>query len=217
MKTVGQLLKETRIEKGLSVDQVSKATKIQKRFLEALESDEFKQIESQAYTIGFVKNYSEFLGLNSKNILAFLRRQTREVPKTTLLPKKTEESLQSSRIRLTPSRFLIVFVSCLLLLFVSYFAFQYQRLQSPPILIIEQPKEDTLTTDSPRIEVLGFTESDATISINGIGILVRNDGKFFDQVQLFPGENVISIIATSRYGKTTEIRKNVVVPKQENE
>ena len=39
MKTVGQLLKETRTEKGLSIDQVAKATKIQKRYIEALETD----------------------------------------------------------------------------------------------------------------------------------------------------------------------------------
>lgn len=211
MKTVGQLLKETRTEKGLTVDQVAKATKIQKRFIEALESDEFKLIESQAYTIGFVKNYSEFLGLNSRHTLAFLRRQTREVSKTALLPKKTEESLHSSRLRLTPSRFIVFFVLFLLLIFVGYFTFQYQRLQSPPTLIIEQPKEVEIKTSAPRIEILGQTDPDATISINGIGVLVRNDGKFFDQVPVFPGENTISITATSRYGKTTQMVRQVFV------
>ncbi len=212
MKTVGQLLKETRIEKGLTIDQVAKATKIQKRYIEALETDEFKQIESQAYTIGFVKNYSEFLGLNSKHVLAFLRRQTREISKSALLPKKTEEELQTSRIRLTPSRFIVFFITFLLLLFVGYFVVQYQRLQAPPTLVIEQPKENETILNAPRIEVLGQTDSDATVSINGIGVLVRDDGKFFDQVQVFPGKNTIVITATSRYGKTTQVNREITVP-----
>jgi cytoskeletal protein RodZ len=212
MKTVGQVLKETRESKNLSLDEVATATKIQKKYLIAIESDDLKPIPSQAYASGFVKNYSEFLGLNSKHVMAFLRRQTKEVSKTTLLPKKEMAPLKPSMIMLTPTRFLVIIITILLLLFVGYFITQYQRLQQPPILIVEQPLEGQEVIEAKRIEVLGRTDPDATVTINSVGVLVRSDGKFFDQIEVFPGDNIITISSTSRYGKTSTVVREVNVP-----
>lgn len=204
------MLKETRMAKGLTLEKVEQATKIRKKYLTALEEDSFTSFPSQAYTKGFIKNYSEFLGLNSRNMMAFFRRQTEEVSRSSILPKKTEEALKNPIYALTPGRFLAILVSGLLLLFLSYFGFQYRRLQLPPRLTVLTPKEQTVT-DSSRIEVTGITDSDATISINGIAVLIRSDGKFFDQVQLFPGKNTITIVATSRYGKVATVERTVIV------
>lgn len=215
MKTVGQLLKETREAKNLSLDDISKATKIQKRYLISIENDDLKQISSQAYANGYVKNYSEFLGLNSRNVLAFLRRQTKEVPRSVILPQKSNETIKTARYRLTPGKFLVLVVVFLLIVFIGYFGIQYRRLQSVPQLIIEQPQEEQVATNTTRIEILGKTDPDATIAINGIGVLVRSDGKFFEQVQVFPGENTVTIIATSRYGKTTTMTRQISVSKTE--
>lgn len=212
MNTVGQVLKETRESKNLSLDEVAKATKIQKKYLTAIESDDLRSIPSQAYASGFVKNYSEFLGLNSKHIMAFLRRQTKEVSKTTLLPKKEMAPLKPSLIMLTPTRFVMIIIGFLLLLFIGYFVTQYQRLQQPPILVVEQPSDGQQVVEAKRVDVLGRTDPDATVSINGVGVLVRSDGKFFDQVQLFSGNNIITISSTSRYGKTSTIIREVNVP-----
>lgn len=216
MKTVGQLLRETREAKNLSIEEVAKATKIQKKYLLAVEADDFKQIPSQAYASGFVKNYSEFLSLNSRHIMAFFRRQTREVSKTSLLPQKEQTPLRKSLYTLTPSRFIMLLVTVLLLLFVGYFSLQYIQLQQPPMLTIQNPKESEIIVESQRVDILGQTEPDATVSINGIGVLVRADGKFFDQIQIFPGDNTVTITATSRYGKTTTLTRLVKVPTQEN-
>jgi hypothetical protein len=59
------------------------------------------------------------------------------------------------------------------------------------------------------VDILGKTDPDATVTINGINVLVRADGKFFDQVPLNSGVNKITIIATSRFGKTTTIVREV--------
>lgn len=212
MKTVGELLKETRESKNLTLDQVAKATRIQKRYLAALEKNDFKQISTQEYAKGYVKNYSEFLGLNSRNVLAFFRRQTQEIPKSALLPKP-DKPIKHNRFQLTPGKFVGLVVVTLLIVFVFYFILQYQRLQAPPILVLEQPKDTQEVVQSQRIDILGQTDPDATVAINGIGVLVRSDGKFFDQVQVFPGENTITIVATSRYGKTTTITRTISVAK----
>jgi len=213
MKTVGLLLREARLAKGLTLAEVELATKIRLKFLEAIESDDFRKLPSLAYAKGFVKNYGDFLGLNSDHTLAFFRRQTREAPKSALLPHGMTEPLGSSFFQLTPSRFLALVAAILVLLFLVYFGLQYYRLQTPPRLSIERPKNETVTLDK-RVELSGQTDPDATITVNGVSVLVRSDGKFYDQVALEPGVNNITVVATSRYGKTSATELKVGLQQQ---
>jgi uncharacterized membrane protein len=68
-------------------------------------------------------------------------------------------------------------------------------------LIIETPIDKEIVTEG-RINVLGKTDPDATVAINGVTVLVRSDGRFFDTVLLERGVNIITLVATSRYGKS---------------
>ena len=202
MKTVGQMLRTAREEKKLTLLDIEKGTKIRLKFLSAIESDEFGIMPSQSYVKGFVKNYSEYVGLNSKTVLAFYRRQTVDAPKSHLLPKGMEAPLNRSAFQLTPGRFIFMMVSVLVALFLTYLFFQYQTLQKPPTLVIDSPTNQEVFADT-RVDVLGKTENDATVTINGVSVLVRADGKFFDQIAVEPGINTITVIASSRLGKTT--------------
>jgi cytoskeletal protein RodZ len=208
MRTVGVMLREARESKSLSLEAVEEGTKIRLKFLTAIEADDFTIMPSLSYAKGFVKNYSEFLGLNSRTVLAFFRRQTIDVSKSSLLPKGMGEPLNRSTLQLTPAKFITLIVAILVGLFLTYLGVQYRTLQQAPKLIIDEPKTQSVVSDK-RVEILGSTDSDATITINGIGVLVRSDGKFFDQVNLENGVNKLTIIATSRLGKTTT--KNIEV------
>jgi len=207
MKSVGSMLHEVRMQKGIVLEDVEKATKIRKKFLEAIERDDYAIIPSIAYAKGFVKNYSEFLGLDSQMTLAFFRRQSQDATKQSLLPKKTM-SPEYPFLRLTPGRFLIFLLGICSIVFISYFIFQYRNLQRAPRLSIEKPEAEKIVEDR-KIDVLGTTSSDATVTVNGVSVLVRSDGKFFDQVSLDPGVNTITITATSRFGKSTTVVRKV--------
>lgn len=204
------MLKEQRLAKDLTLEQVETEIKIRKKFLQDIESDNYQRLPSQAYIKGFIKNYSEYLGLNSRNMMAFFRRQTEEASKSSILPKGVAEPLNRPRYVLTPSRFVVFLFFSLFVLFLVYFGLQYRKLQIPPAINLESPKENMVTT-TKRVDVTGTTDPDATVSVNGISVLVRSDGKFFDQVALFPGENSITIIITSRYGKEATITRKVIV------
>jgi len=207
MKSVGSILRDTRQKKGIALEDVEKATRIRRKFLEAIEKDDYALIPSSAYAKGFVKNYSEFLGLDSTTILAFFRRQSEDGSKQNLLPKKSiipEESF----FRLTPFRFVTFLFGVCSILFLSYFIFQYLQLQKSPMIVIENPKQDAILDDR-KVDVLGKTSPDATVTVNGVSVLVRSDGNFFDQVSLDPGVNTITITATSRFGKSTTVTRKV--------
>lgn len=214
MKTVGSILKEAREARRLTFDEVEKATKIRAKFLEAIEADDYSTLPSQAYAKGFVKNYGEFLGISSGTILAFFRRQTREVGKSAILPKGVARSLGRTWFQLTPGRFLIFLFVGLVGAFLVYLSLQYRQLQNSPGLSLEAPAENTSVL-TKKIEVLGTTDPDATVTVNGISVLIRSDGKFFDQVTLEPGDNTITVTATSRFGKITTVARKVTYQTEE--
>ncbi|MEK7544124.1 MAG: helix-turn-helix domain-containing protein [Patescibacteria group bacterium] len=209
MKTVGSILKEAREAKHLTFEQAELSTKIRAKFLAGIESDDYSSLPSQAYAKGFVKNYAEFLGIPAPTILAFFRRQTQEITRSSILPTGVAQSLNRAWFQLTPGKFLIFLFMGLVLAFLIYLGLQYGQLQSPPGLTIETPKESAVIT-TKKVEVLGVTDSDATVTVNGISVLVRGDGKFFDQVTLEPGNNTIIVIATSRYGKSSTVTRTVM-------
>jgi len=88
MESVGEKLKSTRIEKGLSLDQISRETNISIRYLEALETENFSIFPGEPYVIGFLKNYGTYLDLDVQKVISLyraLRIQEQPVPVEQLL------------------------------------------------------------------------------------------------------------------------------------
>ncbi|MFB1049507.1 helix-turn-helix domain-containing protein [Paraliobacillus sp. JSM ZJ581] len=66
---IGIRLKEVREEKGLSIKDIEKMTKIQARYIHAIEKGEFSLLPGTFYTRAFVKEYAIALGLDSSKLL----------------------------------------------------------------------------------------------------------------------------------------------------
>ena len=208
MNTVGTLLKEARIAKGLKHGDIERVIKIREKYLIAIEADSFGELPSPSYAKGFVRNYAEYLGLPTDSVMAFFRRQMTDVGKASLLPKGVSDPLNAPMLHLTPGRFIGILVGVLLLLFVGYLGNQYFRISLPPQLVVTAPVNNQILTDS-RVVVEGKTEPDATVTINGVSAIVRDDGRFYDRVALETGVNTITITAVSRFGKETKIIRQV--------
>jgi cytoskeleton protein RodZ len=65
LETVGQDLRAARLRRGDEIASVSRALKIRKDHLEALEEDRIEDLPGKTYAIGFVRSYSRYLGLDS--------------------------------------------------------------------------------------------------------------------------------------------------------
>ena len=63
MKRVGQILKEERLRRKLTLDDIEKYTKIRRKVLEALEEGDYSKLPAETFVKGFIKNYGEFLNL----------------------------------------------------------------------------------------------------------------------------------------------------------
>jgi cytoskeletal protein RodZ len=81
VESLGEKLKGARESKGYSYDQVSRDTNIASRYIEAMEREDFSKFPAEAYLLGFLKNYGEYLGLDSQELLAHYRNlKLQELP-----------------------------------------------------------------------------------------------------------------------------------------
>lgn len=70
----GQQLKQARVSKDLSLDDVAGELFILKRHLEAIESESFSELPQLAFARGFVVNYAKFLDLDPEQIAESFNR-----------------------------------------------------------------------------------------------------------------------------------------------
>lgn len=61
---IGQELQNARFDKGLSLDDIQQSTKIQKRYLAAIENGQFDQLPGAFYERAFVRQYASAVGLD---------------------------------------------------------------------------------------------------------------------------------------------------------
>lgn len=69
MATIGQILKEARERKGVSLSKASAETNIKLQHLEAMERDDFSRMAAPIYAKGFIRIYAEYLGLDPRPLI----------------------------------------------------------------------------------------------------------------------------------------------------
>jgi len=70
MDSVGQYLREQREAKGMSLEEVARATRVPLASVERLESDQFDELPGEVFVRGFIKSYARALGLDADDVLA---------------------------------------------------------------------------------------------------------------------------------------------------
>lgn len=87
MSDLGQQLKEARLARGLTLDDVQEMTKIRKRYLEAIESGDYKVLPGSFYVRAFIKTYAESVGLDPDDLLTEHKQHVPDVaPEQTMEP-----------------------------------------------------------------------------------------------------------------------------------
>jgi cytoskeleton protein RodZ len=87
MPTLGEELRQRRENKGLSLREVSDATHIGSRFLQAIESDDYSILPGGIFNRGFVRSYARYVGLDEEQALVLYNQQLEakggEAPRST--------------------------------------------------------------------------------------------------------------------------------------
>lgn len=74
MGELGARLVRAREARGLTLEDAERDTRISRRYLQALESEQFEVIPAPVYARGFLRSYSQYLGLDAKTMLELFPR-----------------------------------------------------------------------------------------------------------------------------------------------
>lgn len=76
--SIGEQLHAARREQGLSIDEISEQTRIGRRYIAALEQNDFAVFPAEFYAVNFLRQYSDALGLASTDLVDALRQELAE-------------------------------------------------------------------------------------------------------------------------------------------
>lgn len=197
MLSVGSLLKQSRETKKYSLKDAEKQVKIRQKYIMALENDAWDIFTSKIYIEGILKNYSRFLELDEKKILAFFRREY-EKKEEIKFKRRVQSRYLSPDSRKTITT-IFVCVGCILL---AYVIFQFYLYLKPPHIEIVIPQE-TVTHNIDRMTIKGQTEKEALLTVNGERVYLDKEGGFEYILPLKKEKNLVHFEVVGANGKKT--------------
>lgn len=208
MKTVGEILKQARTDQSISVATLAAQTKIQIKYIRALEENSFDKLPAAAFVKGFVRNYARVVGKDPEGLLAIFRRDYDQNERGEIVPRGLVVARQK-RWQWTPTVTVMMAIVMVITVFGGYLAFQLRILSRPPTLVVAGPAENAKV--GRNVVVTGKSDGDATVTVNSKPVVVNEQGEWSETVLLSAGEHTITIRATARNGKTRVMQRTVMV------
>jgi cytoskeleton protein RodZ len=123
MKLTGQKLREKREQVHLTIGEVSLATKINPKVLNAMEAGDSLHLPAKTFLRGFVRSYAGYLKMNVDEVLVLFSEETGEVPKeaTAVAPAENSKDTTHHQVELNgegSNTFRMVVVGSVLVLIV---------------------------------------------------------------------------------------------------
>lgn len=200
MYTAAEIIKNTRIDRQYSLEEVSKNTKIPIKYLEAIENFDYQNYPAEPYCSLFVSKYAHFLGLESDKITSLFRRDNSQ-------QKNQSKRHSKSAIYFTP-QFLFTTTTVLVVLFMFFFLLtRYLSFNKAPDLSVVWPNH---TTQS-HVRISGTTDPNCTVRVNQDLVIVDPNGGFSKQIDISQ-TSMVTIESTSPSGKKTIKSKDISQP-----
>ncbi len=195
MFTAASLLRQTREDKGFTLEEYSKKLKIPKKYLENFEVESPDFLPPEPYCSLYIKSYADALGLSGNNVLALFRRDVESKLGKTALPRRFSINI------FTPEFFAKAGIVVCICIFVIYLVGEYVSFNRPPRLDIAWGENQ-----NGMVVIKGKTEETASVRVNNELVLVNPDGTFEKKVVLpSNSENkTILVESQSAAGKITK-------------
>lgn len=114
-KSIGETLAEARKQRNLSVQEVSNQLRLDPRFIDALEAEDYDALPSPAYTRGYLRSYAKVLSLDADRIISQYNNKAPQAPE--IIPDVKHPTQVSSRDKPVKAfTYLVTFILVLLLL-----------------------------------------------------------------------------------------------------
>jgi cytoskeletal protein RodZ len=213
----GDQLKREREMRGVSLEEISSATRISTRFLEALEKEQWDQLPGGVFRRGFIRSVARYLGLDGDALISEYELQTKDVPKDL----NSEEHLYNIPRDYRPAAVAIVVLLALLVggwfVFAHYGSAIAERLhrQHPAAAIVPNTSAPSSPASNPTVLSDPAPASDPSLANSAVllelkiqagkasDLKVSADGKQVfdghinaDEVKSFEAHHTLEITAT---------------------
>jgi transcriptional regulator with XRE-family HTH domain len=203
----GHDLRELRELRGLSLDELSRITKIHSSVISALEEERFQDLADPVYAERLVRALVATLEGRPAYFIKKYRERLEDAglatePQTPRPSPKPLDFFVLSRA--------VAFIGFLLLvgLAAAYVFWQGRALQDAPSLVVSTPVDGAIV-DRPDIDVQGTTDPTATVLINGRPAVVDRDGHFSASFDIPRGATTLVIEARRRFGSSATVVRRV--------
>lgn len=96
---IGNRLRDARLARGLTLEDVEEETKIRKKYIMALEMEQFEVLPGPIYAKAFLKNYAKYLNINLYEIMeAFKQAQSEETVHEEYDKHPTEKKITTKKV-----------------------------------------------------------------------------------------------------------------------
>lgn len=201
---LGKLLERRREELQLSFDDIERDTHIRRKYLKLIEAGDYSGLSNDVYSRGYVKNYAEHLGFDTKEILRLYSQErhiySQQTGESQGLPRALKP-IDSATYTFSPRSILAILTSMFVVVMVGYVGWQLSQLSAPPIISLTNQEKSVVNTG--YVIINGEVDDGSDVLINDSPILTTPDGSFSERVTLVEGSNQIKITAKNKFGKET--------------
>ena len=128
----GEHLKREREMRGVSLAEVSAATRISTRFLEAIESDRWESLPGGVFNRGFIRSVARYLGLDEDSMVAEYALETRGRVEAGVVPDPPMEMPRNWKPAIVAGIVLVVILAGVTLAYARYGGKIAERLHWKP-------------------------------------------------------------------------------------
>jgi len=166
MEEIGKFLRERREAKGISLIDAENDLKIRKKYLQAIEEGNINLIPGRTYLVGYLRNYSRYLGVDEENINQIIQTYD-NIKKNKIILKKTKEKSiypkKENKSLFKKNRFILSFkyvylISFILIIFIGLLLLNHSLKEAQNIPVpspgIEKQTDINIKENTNNINVL---------------------------------------------------------------
>ncbi|MBT6691723.1 hypothetical protein HOB10_05340 [Candidatus Parcubacteria bacterium] len=208
-QTLGDKLKQVRLDKELSLEDVYRGTSIQIKYLEILESGDYHLLPGNMYAKAWIKLYAEFLEIPSQELLFDYKVEKNISDKISSIDKPVKVKEVSKHNFLGPKTLKVVVIALVVGVLLGYLGWELYNIVAPPKVVILEPGDNFRTTES-SVLVKGQTQAEVQLTINNETVLLDHDGNFSQVINLIVGLNNLQISAKKKHSKTNVLELDIL-------
>lgn len=196
MFEIGNTLREARVRRNLTLQQVEEDTKIRVKYVQAMENEDFDVMPGATYVKGFLRTYSEYLSLDPDVMVDEYRSRgvkTREIQE----PFGGVSMLGVPRSHRGRNTIVFVAVVCLLVLGVIWILGRGGETEQPT-----KPGALGITSPSPSASESAKPQKTTTPVVKGELRVTASDGDSWLEVRRDGSTGTVLFSGTVKRGKT---------------